>query len=83
MLADLYLRAGASPARPPSKETIWRVLTDADAFDATVGGWLMSSLPGELELSAPAAEEDDPAQLVPHSRPGVRPCRADPARCGS
>jgi predicted transposase YbfD/YdcC len=65
VLADLYLRAGASPARPPSKATIWRVLTDADAdaFDATLGSWLMSSLPGEL--SAPAAEEDDPAELVP------------------
>ncbi len=65
VLADLYLRAGASPARPPSKATIWRVLTDADAdaFDATVGSWLMSSLPGEP--SAPAAEEDDPAELVP------------------
>ncbi|HEY6309582.1 MAG TPA: ISAs1 family transposase [Streptosporangiaceae bacterium] len=65
MLADLYLRAGASSARPPSKATIWRVVTDADAdaFDATVGSWLMSSLPGEP--SAPAAEEDDPAELVP------------------
>ena len=65
VLADLYLRAGAGPARPPSKATIWRVVTDADAdaFDATVGSWLMSSLPGEP--SAPGAEEDDPAELVP------------------
>jgi hypothetical protein len=40
VLADLYLRAGARPARPPSKATIWRVITDADAevFDATVAG---------------------------------------------
>ncbi|MGH3217857.1 MAG: transposase family protein [Streptosporangiaceae bacterium] len=29
VLADLYLRAGAIPAGPPSKTTIWRVLTDA------------------------------------------------------
>ena len=45
VLADLYLRTGAGPARPPSKATIWRVVTDADAdvFDATVGSWLMSS----------------------------------------
>ena len=28
VLADLYLRAGAIPAGPPSKTTIWRVLTD-------------------------------------------------------
>ena len=45
ILTDLYLRSGAAPAPPPSKTTIWRVLTDADpeAFDAAVGGWLMSS----------------------------------------
>jgi predicted transposase YbfD/YdcC len=45
VLADLYLRAGAIPAGPPSKTTIWRVLTDADPeiFDAAVGTWLMSA----------------------------------------
>jgi hypothetical protein len=44
VLADLYLRAGAVPAGPPSKTTIWRVLTDADPeiFDAAVGAWLMN-----------------------------------------
>jgi predicted transposase YbfD/YdcC len=44
ILAGLYLRSGAAPAPPPSKTTIWRVLTDADAeaFDAAVGTWLMS-----------------------------------------
>jgi hypothetical protein len=44
ILADLYLRSGAAPAPPPSKTTIWRVLTDADAgaFDAAAGAWLMS-----------------------------------------
>jgi predicted transposase YbfD/YdcC len=44
ILADLYLRCGAAPAPPPSKTTIWRVLTDADAeaFDAAVGTWLMN-----------------------------------------
>jgi hypothetical protein len=26
-LADLYLRAGARTVRPPSKATIWRVIT--------------------------------------------------------
>jgi predicted transposase YbfD/YdcC len=42
VLADLYVRAGALPAGPPSKTTIWRVLTDADAeaFDTAVGRWL-------------------------------------------
>jgi predicted transposase YbfD/YdcC len=44
VLADLYLRAGAIPAGPPSKTTIWRVLTDADpeVFDTAVGTWLMN-----------------------------------------
>ena len=44
ILADVYLRSGAAAAPPPSKTTIWRVLTDADAgaFDVAVGRWLMS-----------------------------------------
>jgi hypothetical protein len=64
VLADLYLRAGASPARPPSKATIWRVVTDADAevFDATVGRWLMScQAAGQHE----SAGQGDPAGLTP------------------
>jgi len=64
VLADLYMRAGASPARPPSKATIWRVVTDADAevFDATVGRWLLNcQAAGEQE----SAGRDDPAGLVP------------------
>lgn len=67
VLADLYLRAGACPAPPPSKATIWRVITDADAgvFDATVGNWLMGSLPGEPPAGDEAAGQDDPAGLMP------------------
>jgi predicted transposase YbfD/YdcC len=44
VLADLYLRSGAFPAGPPSKTTIWRVLTEADpeVLDAAVGAWLMN-----------------------------------------
>jgi predicted transposase YbfD/YdcC len=68
-LADLYMRAGASPARPPSKATIWRVITDADAgvFDAAVGRWLMSSLLAGLAARsrASAAGQNDPAELMP------------------
>ena len=58
ILADLYLRSGAAPAPPPSKTTIWRVLTDAgtDAFDAAVGTWLMD-LAG-FTTPAAAGEED-------------------------
>ena len=71
VLADLYLRAGAGPARPPSKATIWRVVTDADAdvLDAAVGSWLMSSLlsePAGLGDGAGAgADQDDLAELTP------------------
>jgi hypothetical protein len=58
ILADLYLRSGAAPAPPPSKTTIWRVLTDADAeaFDVAVGTWLMD-LAG-FTTPATAGEED-------------------------
>jgi len=57
ILTDLYLRSGAAPAPPPSKTTIWRVLTDADpeAFDAAVGAWLMN-LAG---FTIPATAERD------------------------
>ena len=57
ILADLYLRTGAAPAPPPSKTTIWRVLTDADteAFDVAVGTWLMN-LAG---FTAPATASRD------------------------
>src|SRR5712671_5403513 len=43
ILAGLYLRGGAAPAPPPSKTTIWRVLTDAGTgeLDAAAGTWLM------------------------------------------
>jgi predicted transposase YbfD/YdcC len=64
VLADLYMRAGASPARPPSKATIWRVVTDADAevFDAMVGRWLTSrQAAGQQE----GAGDGDWAGLVP------------------
>jgi predicted transposase YbfD/YdcC len=67
VLADLYVRAGARPVRPPSKATIWRVVTDADAevFDATVGGWLMRRLAGEPEAGDDAAGPEGPAGLMP------------------
>jgi predicted transposase YbfD/YdcC len=57
VLAGLYMRAGAVPGPPPSKTTIWRVLTDAgaEALDAAAGAWLMN-LAG---LSAPAVIGED------------------------
>jgi predicted transposase YbfD/YdcC len=69
VLADLYLRAGAGPAPPPSRATTWRVVTDADAevFDATVGSWLMSNLLAEPvgQGGAADADRDDPVGLMP------------------
>ena len=64
VLADLYMRAGAHPARPPSEATIWWVITDADAevFDAAVGGWLMSRLPGGSAAEDEAAGQEGPGQ---------------------
>ena len=43
---DLYTRSGAEPASAPSKATIWRVVTgaDAQAFDAAIGTWLTRGL---------------------------------------
>ena len=66
ILADVYLRSGAAPAPPPSKTTIWRVLTDADAgaFDAAVGTWLMS-LAG---FTAPPAAGRMPARRTARRR---------------
>ena len=68
VLAGLYLRCGAVPAPPPSKTTIWRVLTDAGAeeLDAAAGTWLMSlaGLADPAAAGPDAAEEDCPPALV-------------------
>lgn len=64
VLADLYIRAGVLPAGPPSKTTIWRVLTDADAeaFDAAVGRWLMG-LAGLTAAPGAAGRDDSPVLM--------------------
>jgi predicted transposase YbfD/YdcC len=68
MLDDVYVRAGGKPAGPPSKSTIWRVLTDAgpDAFDAAVGSRLMR-LTTAVDGVAPDtdADGDGPAVSMP------------------
>jgi predicted transposase YbfD/YdcC len=67
-LAGLYLRCGAAPAPPPSKTTIWRVLTDAgtEELDAAAGTWLMdlAGLAGPAAAGPDAAEADCPPALV-------------------
>lgn len=64
VLADLYLRAGAVPGPPPSKTTIWRVLTDAgaEALDAAAGTWL-ADLAG-LSVPATPGEDGSPPALT-------------------
>jgi predicted transposase YbfD/YdcC len=68
VLAGLCLRCGAAPGPPPSKTTIWRVLTDAGAgeLDVAAGTWLMSlaGLDGPAAASGDAAGEDCPPALV-------------------
>ena len=68
ILADLYLRSGAAPAPPPSKTTIWRVLTDADteAFDVAAGAWLMNlaGLSTAATAARDTAQEDCPPALM-------------------
>jgi predicted transposase YbfD/YdcC len=68
ILADLYLRSGAAPAPPPSKTTIWRVLTDADsgAFDVAVGTWLMNfaGFSTPVTASRDTGEEGCPRALL-------------------
>ena len=68
ILADVYLRSGAAAVPPPSKTTIWRVLTDADAgaFDVAVGTWLMSLAGFTIPAVAgrDASEQDCPPALM-------------------
>lgn len=66
ILAGVYLRSGAGPAPPPSKTTIWRVLTDADAaaFDVAVGTWLMSVAGFSSPAPADADGEGCPPALM-------------------
>jgi predicted transposase YbfD/YdcC len=56
---DLYIRTGGDAGvGPPSKATIWRVVTNADpdAVDAAVGAWLTRGLAACVE----AADQDRP-----------------------
>jgi len=64
VLAGLYMRAGAVPGPPPSKTTIWRVLTDASAgeLDAAAGAWLVN-LAG-LSVPDAAGQDGSPEALT-------------------
>jgi Transposase len=63
LLAGLYARCDPTlaVARPPSKGTIWRVVTDLDPAqaDAAIGAWLLQ------RAGQPTAEGDKPADGAP------------------
>src|SRR5215471_1739747 len=63
---DLYTRSGAVPTSAPSKTTIWRVVTGADAqtFDASVGTWLTRGLQAVTDGADAGAGEDEPVALM-------------------
>jgi predicted transposase YbfD/YdcC len=66
---DLYRRCGASRpvAGPPSKATIWRVVTGADtaALDAVTGTWLMERARAAGDLAGTGQGRDGDAPLIP------------------
>jgi hypothetical protein len=66
---ELYRRCGAARpgAGPPSKATIWRVVTGADtaALDAVTGWWLMERAAAAGDLAATGHGGDDQAPLIP------------------
>ena len=49
LLSRLYAHADATPRRGPSKSTLWRVVTGADAaaVDAVIGAWLGRACPAD------------------------------------
>ena len=65
----LYRRCGATRpgARPPSKATIWRVVTGTDtaALDAVTGSWLMERACAAGSLACPGHGGEDDTPLVP------------------
>lgn len=67
VLDEVYLQAGSKPAGPPSKSTIWRVLTDADpdAFDAAVSRWLMGFTTTTTNGAAPDTDADGRGVFMP------------------
>jgi hypothetical protein len=79
VLADLYMRAGAAPAGPPSKTTIWRVLTDVDgeAFDAAIGTWLMNNLLTRAAAPEPSGQCGEGDQAADEARAEPMQVRLD------
>jgi predicted transposase YbfD/YdcC len=61
VVAQLYARVGAEPVGRPSRSTIWRVCTDADAqaLDTAVGTWLGNQLADHTAAGAGGGSDAD------------------------
>ncbi|MDQ3053990.1 MAG: transposase family protein, partial [Actinomycetota bacterium] len=60
--AEVLTRLYARPARSPSKTTLWRVLTGADAaaVDAVVGAWLLAQATAHAGQQCPPGRASGP-----------------------
>ena len=67
VVADLYRRVGALPAGRPSRSTIWRVCTDADAqaLDSVIGAWTSSRLGRDMAADTGADDRQGSAPRSP------------------
>jgi predicted transposase YbfD/YdcC len=66
MVACLYVAAGAAPTAGPSKTTVWRVLTGADAaaVDAAIGAWLAERAHHTADTGAGTGADTDTDSTV-------------------
>ena len=64
--AEVLTRLYARPARSPSKTTLWRVLTGADApaVDAVVGAWLLAQATAQAGQQCPPGAGEAPDQAL-------------------
>jgi predicted transposase YbfD/YdcC len=78
LLAQLYRGPADRPAQPPSKATIWRVITGADAaaVDAAIAGWLAE----QADLGAATAHPGNCAGAGDTTEPGSDHAGRDESR---
>lgn len=64
--AEVLTRLYARPARSPSKTTLWRVLTGADAaaVDAVVGAWLLAQATARAARPCTPRADEAPGQAL-------------------
>lgn len=78
---QLHERGGGKPTirLPPSKATIWRVVTDTDAraFDRVVGTWLMARLADHSPDTGPDAEGEGEGERDDGDSSGLIQVRLD------